>query len=50
MTSTDDFTRDLDWNLLKTFHEIVQAGGISKAKDRTLLKQSAREDLIACLR
>lgn len=41
MTSIDEFTRDLDWNLLKIFHEIVQAGGITKASDRTLLKQSA---------
>lgn len=41
MTSIDDFARDLDWNLLKIFHEIVQAGGISKASDKTLLKQSA---------
>lgn len=41
MTSIDDFARDLDWNLLKIFHEIVQAGGITKASDRTLLKQSA---------
>lgn len=41
MTSIDDFARDLDWNLLKIFHEIVQAGGVTKATDRTLLKQSA---------
>lgn len=41
MISTDDFVRDLDWNLLRIFHEIAQARGISKASDRTNLKQSA---------
>ena len=25
------FARNLDWNLLRAFHEIVQAGGISRA-------------------
>src|SRR5215469_14707457 len=32
---------DLDWNLLKVFHEIVQAGGISPAAPRLNLKQPA---------
>ena len=41
MTSIDEFARDLDWNLLKIFHEIAQAGGITKATDRIPLKQSA---------
>jgi DNA-binding transcriptional LysR family regulator len=41
MKSIEDFARELDWNLLKIFHEIVQAGGITKASDRTHLKQSA---------
>lgn len=35
------FARALDWNLLKTFHEIVQAGGISEAARRTSRKQPA---------
>ncbi len=35
------FTRDLDWNLLKTFHEIVEAGGVSRAARRTSRKQPA---------
>ena len=39
--SIDDFASELDWNLLKIFHEIGQAGGISKATERTRLKQSA---------
>jgi DNA-binding transcriptional LysR family regulator len=26
-----NFSRNLDWNLLKTFHEIVRSGGISRA-------------------
>jgi len=33
--------RDLDWNLLKIFHEIVQAGGISPAAPRLNLRQPA---------
>lgn len=41
MISTEDFVRGLDWNLLRIFHEIAQARGISKATDRTQLKQSA---------
>lgn len=32
---TSNFSRNLDWNLLKTFHEIVDAGGVSRA-GRTL--------------
>ncbi len=35
------FTRDLDWNLLKAFHEIVEAGGVSNAAQRTARKQPA---------
>lgn len=35
------FARNLDWNLLRAFHEIVQAGGISRAARRTSLKQPA---------
>jgi DNA-binding transcriptional LysR family regulator len=35
------FARSLDWNLLKTFHEIVQADGISEAARRTSRKQPA---------
>lgn len=41
MISTDEFVRTLDWNLLRIFHEIAQARGISKASDQTQLKQSA---------
>ncbi len=29
------FARNLDWNLLRAFHEIVLAGGISRAAQRT---------------
>ena len=29
------FARNLDWNLLRTFYEIVRAGGVSKAARRT---------------
>lgn len=29
--SIASFSRNLDWNLLKTFHEIAQSGGISRA-------------------
>ncbi|MCP4328257.1 MAG: LysR family transcriptional regulator [Alphaproteobacteria bacterium] len=35
------FTRNLDWNLLKTFHEIVEAGGLSNAAQRIGRKQPA---------
>jgi DNA-binding transcriptional LysR family regulator len=33
------FSRNLDWNLLKVFHEIVAAGGISKAAGELARKQ-----------
>ena len=35
------FARTLDWNLLKTYHEIVQADGISEAARRTSRTQPA---------
>jgi len=35
------FAQSLDWNLLRAFHEIVQAGGISRAARRTSRKQPA---------
>jgi len=35
------FARSLDWNLLKTFYEIVQAGGVSEAARQTTRKQPA---------
>jgi len=35
------FARSLDWNLLKAFHEIVQAGGVSEAARQTARKQPA---------
>jgi DNA-binding transcriptional LysR family regulator len=35
------FARSLDWNLLRTFHEIVQAKGISPAARATSRKQPA---------
>lgn len=35
------FATSLDWNLLRTFHEIVQAGGISRAAKATSRKQPA---------
>ena len=35
------FARNLDWNLLRAFHEIVLAGGISRAARRTGQKQPA---------
>jgi DNA-binding transcriptional LysR family regulator len=35
----DRFTRNLDWNLLRTFIAIVQQGGITAAANRLLLKQ-----------
>lgn len=35
------FARNLDWNLLRTFHDIVRAGGISNAARQTSRKQPA---------
>ena len=35
------FARNLDWNLLRTFHEIVQAEGVSQAARTTSRKQPA---------
>lgn len=35
------FARNLDWNLLKTFYEIVQAGGVSEAARQSSRKQPA---------
>ena len=35
------FALNLDWNLLRAYHEIVQAGGISRAARRTSRKQPA---------
>ena len=30
--SLANFSRTLDWNLLKSFHEIVQSAGINRAR------------------
>lgn len=35
------FSRSVDWNLLKTFHEIVEAGGVSRAGRALRRKQPA---------
>lgn len=35
------FSRNLDWNLLKTFYEIVQSGGVSRASRSLCRKQPA---------
>lgn len=35
------FPRNIDWNLFKTFHEIAEAGGISRASAALLRKQSS---------
>jgi DNA-binding transcriptional LysR family regulator len=35
------FSRNLDWNLLKTFYEIIQSGGISRASRTLCRKQPA---------
>lgn len=41
MRESDPFTRNLDWNLLKVFHEIVKAGGVSRAAEAVSRKQPA---------
>lgn len=38
---SSNFSRSLDWNLLKIFHQIVQAGGISRASRALGRKQPA---------
>lgn len=40
-TDRDQFSRTLDWNLLKIFHEIVQAKGITRAATAACRKQPA---------
>lgn len=39
LAALEKFTRQLDWNLLRTFMMIVQEGGITRAADRMLLAQ-----------
>ena len=39
--SVANYARNLDWNLLKTFHEIVQSGGVSRAGRMLARKQPA---------
>lgn len=41
LADQDQFSRRLDWNLLKVFHEIVQARGITRAADVVSRKQPA---------
>ena len=36
-----NFSRKVDWNLLKTFHEIAEAGGVSRAGRALRRKQPA---------
>lgn len=36
-----NFSRNVDWNLLKTFHEIAEAGGVSRASRALRRKQPA---------
>ncbi|MEZ5827702.1 MAG: LysR family transcriptional regulator [Hyphomicrobiales bacterium] len=38
---TPNFSRNVDWNLLKTFHEIVEAQGVSRAGRALRRKQPA---------
>lgn len=41
MSAEQRFRRQLDWNLLKIFQEIVAAGGISRASHELARKQPA---------
>ncbi len=41
LPSAQNFSRKVDWNLLKTFHEIAEAGGISRAGRALRRKQPA---------
>jgi len=39
MTEPDKLTRELDWNLLRTFVVLAEAGSVTAAADRLMLKQ-----------
>src|SRR5262245_53620085 len=39
--TVSDFARNLDWNLLKVFREIVRAGGVTRAGRELVRKQPA---------
>lgn len=41
VNSPQSFSRNVDWNLLKTFHEIAEAGGVSRAGRAMRRKQPA---------
>ena len=41
MLPSPNFSRNVDWNLLKTFHEIAEAGGVSRAGRALRRKQPA---------
>ena len=41
LSATPNFSRNVDWNLLKTFHEIAEAGGVSRAGRALRRKQPA---------
>ncbi len=41
LPSAPNFSRNVDWNLLKTFHEIAEAGGVSRAGRALRRKQPA---------
>jgi DNA-binding transcriptional LysR family regulator len=41
LRSSSNFSRNVDWNLLKTFHEIVEARGVSRAGRALRRKQPA---------
>lgn len=41
LPSAANFSRNVDWNLLKTFHEIAEAGGVSRAGRALKRKQPA---------
>lgn len=41
MKDTSSFYRRIDWNLFRTFHEIVRAEGVTRAAEEIARKQSA---------
>jgi DNA-binding transcriptional LysR family regulator len=41
VNSSQSFSRNVDWNLLNTFHEIAEAGGVSRAGRAMRRKQPA---------
>ena len=43
LRSSSNFSRNVDWNLLKTFHEIVEARGLRQVTDNVAIEKLVDE-------